>query len=182
MSNEQRFWSKVSVRGPDECWPWIGSTDGRYGSYSIAGKRIKAHRVAWELANKTAFPEGMNACHSCDNPICVNPAHIWPGTQSENLFDAYRKGRGSKHRVFGSKTNSAKLTEADAAAVKMSAESTSVLARRYGVDRSTIKRIRNGTHWAYAIRALPLPPQPAPAGETDLSTRQIGANEESESV
>ena len=91
---EQRFWEKVNRRGEDECWPWLGSQCGRgYGQIYVAGRNRKATQVSWELSNGTSFPEGMCACHSCDNPPCVNPRHIWPGTMKQNTQDARDKGR-----------------------------------------------------------------------------------------
>lgn len=91
---EELFWSKVDKAGADECWIWSGPRGTReYGIFCFGGKRMRAHRVAWELANGKPFPEGMDGCHSCDNPPCVNPAHIWPGTASDNARDAFKKGR-----------------------------------------------------------------------------------------
>lgn len=90
-----RFWSKVDRRGDDECWPWTGGAHPRgYGRFTLQHPRtVAAHRFAWEIANGREFPRGLNGCHRCDNPPCVNPAHIWPGTQAENLADMYAKGR-----------------------------------------------------------------------------------------
>jgi len=90
----ERFWAKVDRRGPDECWPWTGARDSRgYGHISIDGRNRKAARVAWSLHNGLPFPKGLHACHSCDNPNCVNPEHIWPGSNRENVRDAIDKGR-----------------------------------------------------------------------------------------
>jgi len=88
-----RFWSKVDKRGPDECWPWLASLRNSRGIIWVDGKHRKASQIAWELANGKPFPAGMDACHSCDNPPCVNPSHIWPGTARDNALDASRKGR-----------------------------------------------------------------------------------------
>lgn len=89
-----RFWSKVDRRNPDECWPWLASADQRgYGVFYCDGKRQRATRVSWAIENGKPFPTDLDACHTCDNPGCVNPAHIWPGTPSENAKDALRKGR-----------------------------------------------------------------------------------------
>lgn len=93
----ERFWARVDKRGPDECWPWLGgkaSTNSAYGRMSISHSVARpAHQIAWEMANGQPFPSGKVGCHSCDNPNCVNPAHIWPGTQAENIRDCVAKGR-----------------------------------------------------------------------------------------
>jgi hypothetical protein len=94
-----RFWEKVFVAGPDECWEWEGSTNHHpdrkcaYGMIWHNGRNRKATHVSWELANGAPVPKGKMICHTCDNPTCVNPAHLWPGTMSENITDAVRKGR-----------------------------------------------------------------------------------------
>lgn len=90
----ERFWEKVERRGHDECWPWLGSKDrwGR-GYFSFRGKTERAPRVAWSLSYGEPFPADKDACHTCDNPTCVNPRHIWIGDARENLRDAVRKGR-----------------------------------------------------------------------------------------
>jgi hypothetical protein len=87
-----RFWSKVDRRGPDECWPWLGHLDD--GGYGRVGRgHFVASRVAWELHNEAQVPEGQRVLHSCDNPPCMNPAHLWAGTQKDNVQDAISKGR-----------------------------------------------------------------------------------------
>jgi len=100
----ERFWSKVDKSGGENsCWPWLGATDGRrgYGQFFMDRRHRKATHVAWELANASPFPEGKHACHSCDNPPCVNPRHIWPGTHSENHKDSFAKNRCAIRRIGG---------------------------------------------------------------------------------
>ncbi len=89
----ERFWEKVDKRGPDECWPWLGAHSNGYGQIYSNGRSRKATQISWELANAKPFPEGLCACHACDNPPCVNPAHIWAGSMSQNTRDAVAKGR-----------------------------------------------------------------------------------------
>lgn len=88
---EEYFWSNVDKRGPDECWPWKGREKG-YGQARFGGQAISAYRLAYIL-EKGEVPEGMVVCHSCDNPPCCNPAHLWVGTHSENTLDMVKKGR-----------------------------------------------------------------------------------------
>lgn len=92
------FWSKVDVRGPDDCWEWQGSRStsepGRdYGrAWAGKGRTQLAHRLSWEMANGD-IPPGMQICHHCDNPPCVNPAHLFLGTNRDNVLDGLAKGR-----------------------------------------------------------------------------------------
>lgn len=84
-----RFWSKVRY-GPD-CWEWTGTPSQAYGLFMLRGKSRKAHRIAYEL---THGPIGaFILLHSCDNPRCVRPAHLRPGTHLDNTLDAVQKGR-----------------------------------------------------------------------------------------
>ena len=93
----KRFWKRVEIRSPDECWHWMGSLDlAGYGTFSLGGRHRRAHQVAWEIDNGIGFPKGKYGCHACDNPPCVNPKHIWPGTHLENMRDAQAKRRLSK--------------------------------------------------------------------------------------
>lgn len=93
----QAFWSRVDKKGPDDCWLWLGgySSRAKYGRFWDGKRNRPAHQVAWEIANERPFPQGMMGCHSCDNPPCVNPNHIWPGTAADNSRDCLAKGRHS---------------------------------------------------------------------------------------
>lgn len=88
-NSEELFWRNVDKRGPDECWEWKRARNssgyGRLGSTA-------AHRVAWHLTNGQ-IPDGMYICHHCDNPPCCNPAHLFCGTQTDNMQDAKAKNR-----------------------------------------------------------------------------------------
>lgn len=93
-----RFWSKVDLRGPDECWLWIGLRDeAGYGRWGYGKRQHRAHRwLLGELrgAPLISDPRGVeDACHRCDNPPCVNPAHLYVGTRKRNIADAVERKR-----------------------------------------------------------------------------------------
>lgn len=88
-----RFWAKVDVRGPDDCWPWLAANDGRgYGRVRIGAKITSAAHVSLTLSGRPR-PGGQMSLHSCDNPPCVNPKHLRWGTQAENIDDMMRRRR-----------------------------------------------------------------------------------------
>lgn len=89
----ERFWEKVQINGPDECWPWIGGRRHGYGFIKINNIAVVATRFSWSLANGCEVPKGLVVRHTCDNPPCVNPKHLLTGTQRDNTLDAMRRGR-----------------------------------------------------------------------------------------
>lgn len=133
----------MEPQGDCELWP------GRrnYKGYGTFGKKL-AHRLAWEKAHGPV-PAGLMVCHHCDNPPCVNPAHLFVGTGFDNMRDARRKGR--LYRVTGEQSSRAKLTAAavrEIRALKAQGFGYRRLSRRFGVGHSVMKRILNGQDWA----------------------------------
>lgn len=139
----QRFWEKVS-KSSDGCWLWTGATNGKgYGRFGVGGKNKFAHRVAYEMS-RGAIPLGMIVMHRCDTPACVNPNHLICGTVAENNSDMVAKGRASPPPVL--KTN-AKLTANQARQIRKSPLGNLLLASAFGVNPSTISKIKRGETW-----------------------------------
>ena len=97
---QDRFWEYVVIKRQNECWEWIGWKVGGYGRIKVGGVKQLAHRVSWILHNKTNIPVGFHILHSCDNPPCVNPKHLWLGTHQENMKDMGKKNR-TRNRFTG---------------------------------------------------------------------------------
>lgn len=97
----KRFWSKVDIRGLDECWPWLASRDDKnYGAFKYRGHMHKASRIALSLKDGPV-PRHLHALHRCGNPPCCNPAHLYAGTQSQNMLDCVAHGRHNRKRKNG---------------------------------------------------------------------------------
>lgn len=151
-----RFWVQVDQSGgPDACWPWLGYRSPLgYGKFHVKreGKwvtRLATH-VAWELTHGP-LPPGTPHLHQCDNPPCVNPAHVRPGTQAENVADMRRKGRARDPN--GERASGARLTADQVQDIRVryaaGGVSQSALARAYGVDSKTVNAIVRRKAWQH---------------------------------
>lgn len=146
----ENFWSSVDRSSPDSCWLWQGSYSKHngYGQISWGGRPRQTHRLAWELTYGP-IPEGLIIRHSCDTPLCCNPAHLILGTQLENVED--RVNRNRSRGLAGEANNSAKLNDARVAYIREQyndgALSQRELAEMFGVSIGQISRIVRGKAW-----------------------------------
>jgi hypothetical protein len=140
------FWSFVDkAEGPGACWPWMRSRyRNGYGQTSYNRKKLLTHRVAYELANGPIF-HGLRVLHRCDNPPCCNPAHLFAGTQLENIADMDMKGRGRRGVHRGETHPRCKFPDAVVAAARaMYAEgsfSQREVARKFGISKGYITQL-----------------------------------------
>lgn len=134
----ERFLSRFKVASSG-CWVWQSHTDkDGYGILPATGAAIRAHRFSYVI-HKGLIPDGMLVCHTCDNPSCVNPEHLFLGTAKDNIQDMISKERD---RMVGERNNKAKLSNDDVIKIKSSTLLSSDLANIYGVCKSTINRAR----------------------------------------
>src|SRR5690606_7676110 len=151
-------------RGPDECWPWTASDDGRgYGAFGIRRRVEKAHRVAFFL-DRGRWPEQF-CCHSCDNPSCVNPAHLFEGTHDDNMRDMAAKWRAASKRrsnLYNQPSGNdhwsrrrpellpRRLTDEQVREIRSlrGRETQTATARRFGVRQTHVSNIQLGKSYA----------------------------------
>jgi hypothetical protein len=147
----ERFLDFYTPGEPDACWLWTGARE-RAGYGVIADdtskRQLRASRLAYEREHGPV-PPGMNVCHRCDNPPCVNPAHLFAGTHAENTADMIRKGRTPVIGKRGSASPNAKLTDDDVRAIRhlYPTMSQQAIADRYGVNQDTVSSIVRRETW-----------------------------------
>ncbi len=150
VSLEKRFYRFVERGGSDECWLWTGARHPKgYGRIRQGGrgsKTLLAHRVSFELHKRLLKP-GENACHRCDNPPCVNPNHLFAGSQKDNIIDREAKGRSADRR--GEKGGGSKLTENKVVDIISDPRTHSKIAEDYDVSRSLVSAVKAAKCWRH---------------------------------
>ena len=149
MQLEEKFMQKVEMIPEAGCWLWTGApNDKGYGRFCVDRKPVLAHR--WSYSHFVRpIPGGMVVCHRCDTPACVNPSHLFVGSQADNVRDASRKKRiphGENARFYGG------ILSSDVAArmrkARAEGESNRSIAERFGVSEGYASAVSRGIHWA----------------------------------
>lgn len=145
----KRFWSHVDKSaGPDNCWKWIGAVHPRgYGQVTWYRRVTHAHRVSWQITFGP-IPTGKHILHKCDNKLCVNPKHLWLGTNADNVKDRDTKGRQPRGETSGA----AKLTEEQVKEIRSLAAKGILqieISRKLGVPKSTVNWIVTRRSWKH---------------------------------
>ena len=153
-----RFWDKVNIPSdPDKCWEWQACKyETGYGQIRVNGHKMRTHRVSYELKYGD-IPDGLFVCHKCDNRACCNPAHLFLGTQKDNMQDMVRKGRANRTEFQSVSRpgvlNSSLLTKEQVLYIRDCHNSKRFsqieLARQFGVATTTINRVVNRKSWKH---------------------------------
>lgn len=139
--------NNVAIDTGTGCWNWTGKLNGNgYGRVAVGRGGVLMHRASWEIVNGP-IPKGMGALHKCDNPKCVNPDHIFLGTQEDNMKDMAAKHRSS----CGVRRYNAKLSEEAVRHIREDDRVSSAIAMDYGVSRRLISGIKNLERWGHVV-------------------------------
>lgn len=170
----ERFWSLVSRRGTDECWEWTGLVD-RYGIFcgpfsDGKNRRLRAHRMSYFLL--VGDPGDRLVCHSCDNPICCNPGHLFVGDHDDNMADKKRKGRSA----IGESNPRAVLTEWTVRRIRESSGRYSLgeLAAQFGITKDHARQVINRSIWKH-VGPEEIPPTPLEGGDLETTVNRVNS-------
>ena len=141
---EERLWGRA-IAGEGGCILWDGHLNHHgYGHIGVGKKLKRTHRLAWELTNGP-IPDGKRVLHKCDVPRCINPSHLFLGSQSDNMRDMHGKSRAA----IGERHGNAKITEDQVMSILSDARGPSKVAAQYGISASTVCDIRAGRSWKH---------------------------------
>ena len=145
-SFEERFEQGYEPVTESGCWIWTKATSSAgYGQIYKDGRVQYAHRLSYEM-HFGEIPKGLMVCHKCDNPACINPAHLFIGTNADNMADMVKKDRSNRK---GESNPANKLTKEQVLSIRQDSRTTQAIANDYGVVRHTIGDIKRGKIWGW---------------------------------
>lgn len=132
------------------CWVWTAALDdlGLYGSFGYEKRVIGAHRASYQIYVGD-IPPGMMVCHTCDNPRCVNPSHLFLGTATDNNSDRQRKGRTVTPDNRGERNGQCRLQESEIREIKADSRQGDLIAKQYGISAHYVRQIKRGERWKH---------------------------------
>jgi hypothetical protein len=142
------FWGRVSKAGYNECWEWQGAKSASgHGRVMAEGKIWYTHRLAYEFSKGTlpAWSFDAEVQHSCNNPACCNPLHLWLGTRKDNMKTAGEQGKLSRK---GCANGNSKLSDEAIKAIRSDPRTSRVIGADYGISHRQVLNIRNGINWS----------------------------------
>jgi hypothetical protein len=147
----KRFWDKINVKSPNDCWEWLGAKDSwGYGTFTYRYKQYGSHRFALQLDQNIEIPSNLQVLHSCNNPSCCNPSHLRIGTQKDNIQDMIFANRD---KIVGERNSNAKITLDDANQIRelySTGNFTLVeLANKFAISYTQTRRIVKRESWDY---------------------------------
>lgn len=146
----ERFWNKIDIKGPNDCWEWKNGTHNGYGVYWHNGRNVRANRFALELTAGPSPFEGAMSLHSCDNPTCCNPGHLRWGTNQENKDDfILRKGRPQ-----GERSPTATLTNEQVDRIyqsRLDGKTIGEISEELGAPYTTVENVYIGRSWSHRL-------------------------------
>ena len=162
---EYRFAASYKQDEKTGCWIWQGKsrsgTCGLYGRIRVNGRNVAAHRFSWELHNRKSIPEKMFVLHTCDNPSCVNPNHLFLGTHQDNMDDKVAKNRQAKGDDFknrkpaiGERNGLAKLTKEKAMNIFLDDRPQRTIAKEHGISQTAVFHIKSKRAWRHIHDAV----------------------------
>jgi hypothetical protein len=150
LTELERFHRRVN-KLPSGCWEWTGSLNTGYGQFRLGnGNIILAHRYAYAQETKQNI-DNFYVCHSCDNPKCVNPSHLFLGDQQANMDDMWNKGRGKPGTPKGERHGMSKLNAEQVKAIRASTLPTAEIAREYSISRAVVYDVVKRRTWKHVI-------------------------------
>lgn len=136
----------------NDCWEWNSRKDKNgYGVFTLNKKPVKAHRYSYELYNGPII-NSLHVLHKCDNPSCINPAHLFLGTAADNAKDRNNKGRTKG--AAGELNSHSKISSLDVLFIRSSTDSNTVLSKKFNIHRNTVYKIRSNKSWKHIKERL----------------------------